>query len=310
MIIRRLLNWWFGKKRIGFYLSSAGITASAHLAGVMVRSENGPLAVSLERAGFLGFLLTSAVFFIHLNLHACHWFLDHFRDTDHLPARQISHVNSFCMTVFLCLCLGAMPAAAWCMEPFWQSVRRWFSDLEATAPALIPDPGWNTGSAEAPDLSRLLGEPKPTPPWIAAMDRMFRALGAALIILAMLLMGFHLFRQFWRWITRPRFLDGDEKIYLTPTWTLGADRKKAGPKPARFFTRSYSEKIRRRYRREILTLSRKKKLTPSVSATPSQLEQAAGLKHEPLHRLYEKARYGPEECTREEWEEIRGPEPR
>ncbi len=310
MIIRRLLNCWFRKMRTGFYVSAVCLSAGAYFIGAMVRSESGPVAPFLTQAGFAGFLLTALFFFIHLNLHACHWFLDHFRDTDHLPTRQISHVNSFCMTLFLCLCLGAMPAAAWSLEPLWQSLYRWFADFEHPGQIPFPEPDTGTGFSQSPDLSRLLGEPRPTPAWIVIADRIFRVMGYILILLFVVLVCYRLCRQFWTWITRPRFFDSDEKIYLTPTWSLGSDKKKAGPKPAGWFSRSYSEKIRRRYRREILTLSRKKKLTLPPSASPSQLEETAGLNHKVLHRLYEKARYGPEECTRQEWEEIRGPGPR
>ena len=99
MTIRKLLNFWFGKNRSGFYVFLGIAAACAYLAGIALeRSENQALAQTLKQAGYFSFLAIAPAYFIHWNLHAAHWFLDHFKDTDHLPQKQISLVNSFSMT--------------------------------------------------------------------------------------------------------------------------------------------------------------------------------------------------------------------
>ena len=82
-------------------------------------------------------------------------------------------------------------------------------------------------------------------------------------------------------------------------------KEKAEPKQSIFHTfRSYDEKIRRQYRREILSHTKKRKLSLPCSASPSELEQLAGLEQNTLHELYEKARYSKEPCTREDWDKL------
>lgn len=88
MTIRKLLNFWFGKNRSGFYVFLGIAAACAYLAGIALeRSENQALAQTLKQAGYFSFLAIAPAYFIHWNLHAAHWFLDHFKDTDHLPKK-------------------------------------------------------------------------------------------------------------------------------------------------------------------------------------------------------------------------------
>lgn len=39
--------------------------------------------------------------------------------------------------------------------------------------------------------------------------------------------------RLWAWITKPRHFDGDEKIYLTPTWSLTGSPKAVPKKQKR-----------------------------------------------------------------------------
>lgn len=306
MIIRKLLNYWFSKKRSDFYIWMAILSVGMYAAGAVLRSGRSPaLSSFLEQTGFLSFLLVLLALFIHLNLHANHWFLDHFQETDHLPVRQISHVNSFCMTLFLCLSLLAFLGAAYGLEPFWQMIGRFLADRRILDEAVYPALEMEKGPAmEAPDLSAFLGEPKPTPVWMEALDRILRILVTVFLAVLVLLAIRSLLRQVWAWITKPRHFDGDEKIYLTPTWALPSGQKKAALHRSIGRLRTYDDKIRQLYRRNILVLSRQKKISPPKSASPSELEQAVGLEHRTLHELYEKARYSQKACTRAEWESL------
>lgn len=305
MTIRKLLNYWFGKKRSGFYIFWGFLFGAGYLGGILLCSSvSQPLSRTLKWGGFIGFLINAMAFFVHMNLHACHWFLGHFQDTDHLPAKQINLVNSFCLTLFLTLCAGVLPGAAWGLEPLWQAIGQWFARHTSLDQAVYPALNMEPEAVEAPDLSALLGQARPTPQWLLTLDELLRGLAYIMLIVLGLLAIRGLCRGIWRWITKPRQFDSDEKIYLTPSWSLASDKKKPGGKRPRLRSRSYSQRVRRHYRKRLLSLSRKKKIPLSSWASPEELERAVGLNEELLHRIYEKARYGKEECGRGDWETV------
>lgn len=305
MTIRRLLNYWIGKKRSGFYVFLGFCAASVYFAGIILDSpERQALCLRLRGAGFILFVAFVAALFIHLNLHAAHWFLNHFEGTDHLPKKQIALVNSFCMTVFLTVTVIALPAAAWGLEPLWQAIARWFSSRTSLDKAVYPALYMEQEPPKSPDLSALLGEPTPTAPWMAALDQLLRAAASVFLVLLILLAVRRLLSALWAWITKPRQFDDDEKIYLTPAWSLSQQEKRAAPRQPTVKARSYNEKIRRKYRRQILFRSVRHKRPLSSAATPEELEHAVGLDNPPLHQLYEKARYGNGKCTKTDWEAL------
>lgn len=305
MTTRKLLNFWYGKNRSGFYVFLGIAAACTNLTGIALDSpETQALSRTLQRAGYFSFLVIVPACFIHWNLHAVHWFLDHFKDTDHLPKKQISLVNSFSMTIFLTLTLGALPLSAFCLKPLWQIIARWFADKTSLDKAVYPALHMEMEPVQAPDLSALFGEAKPTPPWLLLLDRLFRAVGTLILGLLMILALIYLLGRLWSWITKPRHFDSDEKIYLTPTWSLTGSPKAAQikQKKRKGLRQSYDRKIRHLYRREILSRYSKKKQTPALSASPEELEQAVGLSRPALHTLYEKARYSQNGCARADWE--------
>lgn len=304
MTIRKLLNYWFQKKRSGFYVFLSFCCGFVYFAGVLLRSRYPDFSPLLKQAGFVAFTGVILAFFIHLNLHSSHWFLEHFKDTDHLPKKQIALVNSFCMTLFLSFSLAILPVVSLCLDPLWNAIGRWFSSRTTMEKTVYPAVPVQTESPMSPDLSALLGEARPPAPWISFLDKIVRTAGAILIILLMILAVRRLFLVLWAWITKPRQLDGDEKIYLTPTWSLNSAKKIIQQQTPKRLFGSYNEKIRQKYRKKILFLARKKKKHLCASSSPQELEQAVGLEYPALHDLYEKARYSHEECTRSDWETL------
>lgn len=303
MTIRKLLNYWFGKKRSGLYACLGLAAAASYLAGNMLpASKAGALPPVLKRIGFLSFLGVILAFFIHLNLHAVHRFLEQFKDTDRLPQKQIGLVNSFCITVFLTLALALLPGTAFCLEPLWHAIGAWLSGRTDLNKALSPALPMETQPINTPDPSALLGEARPTLPWIALLDKLLRTAGALILGFLMILAVRRLLLAIWAWITRPRHFDGDEKIYLTPTLSLFASLKPGKDKKGKGSRLSYDKRIRQKYRRKILSLSAKKKRSPAQSASPSELELAVGLNNPILHQLYEKARYSENGCDKTDWQ--------
>ncbi len=301
MTIRKLLNCWLGKKRSGFYLSLGILSAAAYAAENLIQSPKS-LSLMLKPAGFLGFLATILAFFIHLNLHAAHWLLDHFKDMDRLPKKQIALVNSVSMTVFTVLAAASLPGAAFLLEPLWQLAGRWLSGRMSLDQAVYPALYMQSQPLETPDFSALLADARPTAPWISLLDKIFRTAGTFLLLLLAVLAIRILFSRIWAWIVKPRHFDSDEKIYLTPVWPPSPAGKLLPHKKRKGFRLSYDEKIRQKYRRKILSLSLKRKQTPALSATPAELEQSVELCQPILHQLYEKARYSKSGCTKADWE--------
>ncbi len=304
MTIQKLFNYWIGKRRSGFYIFLEFMFAGMYFIGVMIDSNSFALSVMIKQTGFLGFLFGAILFLIHLNLYANRRFLKHFEDVDHLPKKQIWHVNSFCMSIFLGLCLILLPLVAFGLEPLWKLLGQWFAEHARLEDAIYPALYMEMEPVDAPDMEALFGEVKPTPAWIKLLDRIFRIFGSILIVMIILFMIQKFFSKLWTWIIKPRQFDDDEKIYLTPALSIFS-KEKAEPKQSIFHTfRSYDEKIRRQYRREILSHTKKRKLSLPCSASPSELEQLAGLEQNTLHELYEKARYSKEPCTREDWDKL------
>ena len=99
------------------------------------------------------------------------------------------------------------------------------------------------------------------------------------------------------------FADGDRVEFLSP---VKVDKKESLKREKRrsglFSARSLGEKIRRCYKRKIES-SMEQKIREAF--TPEQIEADAGLTNaegvEEFHRIYEKARYGKEDCRQEEW---------
>lgn len=301
MTIRKLLNYWLGKKRSGFYLSLGTLSAAAYAAGNIIQSPKS-LSLMLKPAGFLSFLVTVLAFFIHLNLHAAYWFLNHFKDVDRLPKKQVAFVNSVSMTVFTGLAAATLPGAAFLLEPLWQLAGRWLSGRMSLDQAVYPALYMQSQPLESPDFSALLADARPTAPWISLLDKIFRTAGAFLLLFLTVLAVRILFLRIWAWIIKPRHFDSDEKIYLTPVWPPSLAGKLLLNKKGKGFRLSYDEKIRQKYRRKILSLSSKRKQSPALSATPAELEQSVELCQPILHQLYEKARYSKSGCTKSDWE--------
>ncbi len=311
MFMRKFVNYWISRPRDGFYVFLAVCFAVLYAAGVTIARYDRPeMSVLLKRIGFIGFLALAVLVFIHKNLNAFYEFLRMFKDTDHLPQKQISYVNSFCMTVFLIAAVILIAAAAAAAGPLWQIISAWFSGLPRASASPRPEPEpVRGGDTMTPNLAELLGDGGPAPAWVKLLDAVFEKLGFLLIAAAALFLLWHIGKSLWGFLTRPRHFDEDEKIYLKPTLNMQLNIKprdrEGGPDGLRYHL-SYNARIRRHYRREILSGRKKQKQNgaPPPWAAPAELESTSGLDDELLHNLYEKARYSREGCGEEDWNRI------
>lgn len=312
--IRKWFNYWISKDRSNAYAVLAVLFILLYLLGVFwVQYGDPESGARFKLAGFVGFLTLVIVYIVHKNLNAYYRFLDLFKDTDHMPLKQISYVNSFCMTVFLIAALVGIVVTAYAMEPLWRAVAEWFANRPVTEVPEMPIEYTPTPPpAPNPDMEALLGgaqNPGPPPAWVAVLTAIVEY-GALLLLLFLCLFGIRKGAgKVWEFVTRPRHFDEDEKIYLKPTLDilahLGAPEGEDDlpeKKGLRYFL-SYEARIRRYYKKQILTGRKRQKCSglPGEWASPRELERGAGLDDAVLHRLYEKARYSHMECTEDDW---------
>ncbi len=310
---RKWFNYWISRDRTNFYGALAGFLVLFYLLGAfMVRYGAPESGARFKLAGFVGFLTLVVVYIVHKNLNSYYRFLDLFKDTDHMPLKQISYVNSFCMTVFLIAALIGIVVTAYAMEPLWRAIAEWFANRPVTeVPEMPIDYTPTPPPTPNPDMQALLGEvqnPGPPPAWVAVLSAIVEY-GAMLLVLVLCFYGIRKGAgKVWEFVTRPRHFDEDEKIYLKPTLDILAHLSSPEPEQApqkkglRYFL-SYEARIRRYYKKQILTGRKQQKCIglPGEWASPRELEQSAGLEDAVLHRLYEKARYSHAECTEEDW---------
>ncbi len=313
MAARKLFNYWISKNRSNFFTWAAVCLAVTYFAGVMMTTmyEKPEMSALLKRIGFAGMVILALVYLIHQNLNAFYDFLKLFEDMDHVPRKQISYVNSFCMTVFLILTLAGTLALVALTEPVWQAIYRWFSEMpELTAPEpVIPYTEQNEIPLE--QLSKLMGGAPLFPAWFKyvwkALDVVMWILFLAVIVLALRA----LMRSVWSFVIKPRHFDEDEKIYLKPTLKMSLrGNEPAGAKKdssIRYLV-SADARIRRHYKKAILSGRKQQRQTslPPEWAAPAELEESAAIDDRVLHDMYEKARYSREGCTEEEWKKLSG----
>ncbi len=312
-VFRKGMNYWFGQKRDGFYAFAAIVSAVIYAAGLVVAeyeigADWARLSSWLKAAGFLAFLMIIPLILIHRNLQGLHQFLGLFRQADHLPRKQIAHVNSFCMTIFLSLTLVTTAIVSPLLDPVWAAIAKFFR--KEWKPGPVEPPAMeqvSQGQMPHPDMTEIFGKPSPPPAWLKAAEKIFFVVGWLLVAAMIFLILRSMVRSVWSWITKPRLFDDDEKIYLKPVFSLSAEGqpKTDAPKEPRGFRRylSYNSRIRRLYRREILSRHTRNS-HPQQWASPRELESGVGLDNQTLHELYEKARYADTPCTEDDWKKL------
>ena len=115
----------------------------------------------------------------------------------------------------------------------------------------------------------------------------------------------------WIWIMVLRSIDRDDSRHNRPNdQSFVVERLDAAPKKRQEpedTGSSFAKKIRKRYRRRILSTAWEQNGLQAM--TPTELEAVAGLPEGEdrriLHEAYLKARYGPEACTKEDYQQVK-----
>lgn len=312
---RRLINHWVSRSQDVFHLLLGVFFLGLFAVGTLVQSSYGaepaPLSLLLRRTGFFGLFLVLLLAFLHMNLHGTDRFLHHFRDTSNLPVGQMRQVTSFCMILFLTAAVFFMAGTAAAMPALRALIASWFSGRpisRSPEPEMMPFPDT---PMDTPDLTALADQAGEPPAWLPILESVMTSaamLAAAALVFILL---YRLARRLCTFLLRDRKWDDDEKTYLKPTLlSLTPPEDQPFSKAQRrilSFSRpsSYHDAIRREYRRTILHGLKTKKADARPGDSPAELEDAAGCCEPVLHQIYEKARYAPGSCTREDLNAVR-----
>lgn len=312
---RRLKNHWVSRSQDVFHLLLGVFFLGLFAVGTLVQSSYGtepaPFSRLFQRTGFCGLFLVLLLAFLHMNLHGTDRFLHHFRDTSNLPVGQMHQVTSFCMILFLTAAIVCMAGTAAAMPALRALIASWFSGRltsPSTEPEMIP---FSETPMDTPDLAALADQAGEPPAWLPILESVmtFAAMLTAAVLVCILL--YRLARRLCTFLLRDRKWDDDEKTYLKPTLlSLTPPEDQPFSKAQRrilSFSRpsSYQDAIRREYRRTILHGLKTKKANARPGDSPAELEAASGCCEPVLHQIYEKARYAPDPCTREELNAVR-----
>lgn len=312
MSIRKLMNYWFQKSRDGFYIFFGILAAGLYALGTALGHyfQESALSWSLKLSASILAIFLGLLYLVHENLHSLHGFWDMFHQTDHFPEKQLSHVNAFCMTVFLLISVLVLSVVPPLFDPLWAWIWRGLQYLTRTSSSAPVEMEQTTSTTlNQPDLLPSLAEQAgEAPAWMKFLDQILGVLAVFLLLLLAVLVLRQIARSIWKFFTKPRHFDDDEKIYLKPSLHLDSNAPKTGFRRAMAFlpVRTPGEKIRRLYRQRILKhFSQKAAGILPHWASPSELEETCGMDQPALHELYEKARYGNVPCTREDLEQLK-----
>lgn len=312
MSIRKLMNYWFQKSRDGFYIFFGILAAGLYALGTALGHyfQESALSWSLKLSASILAIFLGLLYLVHENLHSLHGFWDMFHQTDHFPEKQLSHVNAFCMTVFLLISVLVLSVVPPLFDPLWAWIWRGLQYLTRTSSSAPVEMEQTTSTTlNQPDLLPSLAEQAgEAPAWMKFLDQILGVLAVFLLLLLAVLVLRQIARSIWKFFTKPRHFDDDEKIYLKPSLHLDSNAPKTGFRRAMAFlpVRTPGEKIRRLYRQRILKhFSQKAAGILPRWASPSELEETCGMDQPALHELYEKARYGNVPCTREDLEQLK-----
>ncbi len=255
-------------------------------------------------------------YMISKNLENTENFISLNRETANFPIRQIKGVNRVLLSFFAVVMLGGMllipqlhlERAVEQMGEWGLIFLRWLFSLIRTK-EVSPEPWeWNnnsnSGSYELPITEEM-------PSRLAMFLQYLMEIGTIIFLIVVVLfgIGFGLYQIYKRFYAVP--LKGEERKretdVITITESVPIFRKKKEPEEE---IGGYSKKIRRQYKKSVKRRKGKTQILPS-SLTPTEIENVLEYPFTDIQEkervivLYEKARYGKEECTKEEFEEIR-----
>ncbi len=213
------------------------------------------------------------------------------RDMHGLPARRIRRIAGGAVAAAVMLAAALLlPAAFQTAGDFRMTLPQWKSHGAYTP----PKPTQVEADNALPHMEELFGEKGPSfqfPPFLSYLLYALAAGGAVGLGLYGI---YRLFRHF-----RASYTDSRDLVQYLGRGSDGEEKEEPYREKRRLsgWDRSPNAQIRRYYRKRV---GQKSPEPPKLWQSPAEIESWAGLDTPFLHELYEKARYGPVSCTRED----------
>ncbi len=251
---------------------------------------------------------------LYKNMASLDGYLAYNSSVENIPVRQIRKNNSMIMAVFMVMVVLMMIFLP--MTGMSNLIILAGKGLRAALIFILGLFSKEKAETVAEEITEQMGQDMPenfsglvddTPAWVTALyNSLSIAMGVAVGILlfaALVAAVYRLIKKFYR----PNFDNNDEAVFLDPIQTPD-DMDRAGRfhRPL-WLSFDPNSVIRKHYRKMIL---KRKKHIDRNTYTPEELEEYAEVpeseQRTKLHRLYEKARYSSEGCTREDVQTLKG----
>lgn len=290
----------------------------------LAEEEEGPVTSLFDNPSYLGLLVFAAVFLLsggmadgfplaqrlsvlgavlylliclgHDGLSRLDNYLLLNKDMYGLPARRIQRIAGSALLIGVLL-VGVLLLPMAIGNTGFVPIKMPELNIDNDVPQQEIDVGKSSAAGPATmDLSGLVDQENSwqIPPIVG---QILVVLVVAALTVAVVYAVIQLFKDFRRSYTDAR----DLVQYIGKDELKRAEETVETLKRPRLWDRSVTAAIRRRYRKTLLRAS-----TPPESwMSPEEAERAAGIDAPALHRVYEKARYGPTECTQADLRELR-----
>lgn len=257
------------------------------------------------------------VFILYTNLEQLEHYLDQNREIANLPGRQIMATNRVMLFIFMIFVLASMillPATGIAkIFPYLGSALLWLirkltSLLPDKDPGEVPEPVPEPTAPQEQTQMFPIEDSGPTIlTWILNILAVLLLIALAVGLIAAIIYGIiTLFRRFYQPIQE----NNDKQEFIREEKAdISAFAKVVKKEPSLFFQFDPRAAIRKQYIKVIkkgIQAQTKNGVSGTIpeTFTPTELEQLAGITGQDtqklLHELYEKARYAPDDCTKEE----------
>lgn len=261
-------------------------------------------------------VLSAGSYFIlcnfHINLTEMELFVQMHASLERLPVKKLGRTNQMMMwflSGFTVIMMLLSPFLG--MEHVLTAAGRILRNLLQWLLNLIPR-GASGDLAQEEAVKQMLMSAdmeKEIPRWLEIIYQFLDILGICIFICMILGVIFLLLRKLYQYYCQfyQETEENGDKIERLIAPPKGETRKKLGQKRKErlFWDFSWNARIRKHYKKQIWRAYHGE--TVPLERTPRELEEVLELdsgQREILHRCYEKARYGNEECTREEMQEV------
>jgi hypothetical protein len=250
-------------------------------------------------------LTACVLYFLYWRLSALKEYVENNRDSAYFPERQVKRVSRSMLGIYTLLMTGCMillsivPAGPW-VSSFGRGLLaalRWFFGLFRGCGSEQNEEPY-VESTPVEDMTMPPVDENPGSPIWDWLWKIFSALILLLLAAGLVYLIVRLCARLYQDFYHKDDGDGDRKEFVRPTDRT--DKVRRETKTGLGFGGTPSQKVRRIYRKKILSLKRRDQKLKESLTPREQTEEVALTDAKEMLALYEKARYGREECSKED----------